>query len=341
MIFIDKNDFYFDSDSDKDTENVPKPSKKLKVSNFPSCEKSGWLKKQSDNIIKSWNWRYFTLKDSKLSYYHKPTDVKPSGVINFNQVSSKLELISKSKPTMISISILGVTYSLKLKSSSSYDLIDWANHIQVNIDSSEGKVKRIPLVSIGDKAWKYERISEYYFRTMASTGDIVLFRSKDIGSIVQRGITRSKYDHVAMILCYASGKICLLEATHTDGVAVLPWTDFIDYKWHLSTQRLVYRKLNFERTDENLLNLEKFVKNVKGKAFKFSPKKIIKKSTKNPGEEDNFFCSELLASAYKVLGILPEDKSSSSYLPGNFSEDKNLELIGATLGPEQVIDFDL
>ena len=249
MIVIDKYDFYFgssssDSSEEEESEAIP-ISQRTSATSLASTasEKSGWLQKQSDNIIKSWSWRFFVLRDSKLFYYSKPTDQTPSGILNFNQVSAKLKVSNPSCPTQISISVSGLTYSLNLKSKSPSNLLDWALHIQKHIDSSAGKVKELPLVTFGEKLWKHERVSEYFFRTSASTGDLILFRSKDLASRIQRGITGSKYDHIALVLCYLSGKVCLLEATYSNGVSLLLWNEFKENQWNLLTERIVYRKL--------------------------------------------------------------------------------------------------
>ena len=59
-------------------------------------------------------------------------------------------------------------------------------------------------------------------------------------------------------------------------------------------------------------------------------------------EKEGFFCSELAASLYKHIGILPKDRSSSSYWPVHFTLNENLQLInGASLGSEMLINFDL
>ena len=74
------------------------------------------------------------------------------------------------------------------------------------------------------------------------------------------------------------------------------------------------------------------------------------------GEKDkSYFCSELVARVYKIMGILPADVPSSQYFPGipiifkldlnlynlgSFSTEKELPLQkGAQLGEEMVIDF--
>jgi len=55
-------------------------------------------------------------------------------------------------------------------------------------------------------------------------------------------------------------------------------------------------------------------------------------------EDRTFFCSELVAKMYKVLGILDSEEPSSSFFPGNFSAKKKLPLKpGSQLGPEYFI----
>jgi len=62
----------------------------------------------------------------------------------------------------------------------------------------------------------------------------------------------------------------------------------------------------------------------------------------NISTDKGFFCSELVASAYKCLGLLPKQIASSHYWPGSFSAENNLTLLdGARLSDELLIDFDL
>ena len=69
--------------------------------------------------------------------------------------------------------------------------------------------------------------------------------------------------------------------------------------------------------------------------------KSKKPSKKAPAEKKGFFCSELIAAAYVRLGLLPENVAASYYWPGNFSTEKDLPLIDASLGDELLIDFGL
>ncbi len=93
-------------------------------------------------------------------------------------------------------------------------------------------------------------------------------------------------------------------------------------KWHKLYKKLIFRKLEIKRTDVMIENLEKFVKSVIGKKFSVSIKKLFKKkSDPTENETENyekrtFFCSELVATAYKYLGLLPKEISATQYFPG-------------------------
>ena len=123
---------------------------------------------------------------------------------------------------------------------------------------------------------------------------------------------------------------------------VLFWTDFLRNKWHLLYTRLVYRPLECERTDAMLRSLEEFINEVRGKKFKLSASKLIRKRSDPSAEaEEGYFCSELLATAYKRIGLIPDEVASSRYWPGQFSTEKRLELLkGARFGEELLVDFE-
>lgn len=303
--------------------------------------KKGWLYKKSTNtLVKKWLYRYFTLTDNRLIYFHSTTDTRQKGVFDFNQLSVA-SINSTAVKFEIQISFIGSDYVLRLRASSTEELSEWILALNLNIACSLGMRKELTVVIQKPKFWRYQRISDYYFRRHANTGDILLFRSKGVVAKMQRGITRGEFDHIALIMCYASGKVILLEATDKDGVACLEWDYFVKMNWNTMYSRLVYRSLETMRTEEMIRKLEKFVKNVDGKKFGISPGKFIKRATVEPGEEQNFFCSELVASAYKAMGLFPSTLKSSSLWPGDFLIDNKLPLIDSHLGQEQLIDFDL
>jgi len=185
----------------------------------------------------------------------------------------------------------------------------------------------------------------------ADTGDILLFSGDRIGCLIQRFITRSRFgnflrrvlDHVGILLRYQNGKLFLLEATSTEGVEISEWNTASNYS--KIYEQIVYRKLFFKRTSQTVTKLEQFLKSVRGRKYDLDPLKLFKKyssidSVRNIKKDKGYFCSELVASAYKVLEILPEHICSSQYWPGSFSAEESLQLRnGAHFGNECLIDF--
>lgn len=53
--------------------------------------------------------------------------------------------------------------------------------------------------------------------------------------------------------------------------------------------------------------------------------KLFKKNEEEKSHDTRtFFCSELVAAAYKRLGLLPQSISAAHYWPGAFAAEKNL-----------------
>ncbi|OMJ70745.1 hypothetical protein SteCoe_31194 [Stentor coeruleus] len=299
----------------------------------------GWLQKRSTHLIKRWQNRYFVLRNKILSYYGTESDENPRTTIDFDQVSVSLEFIKNKNPQEMTLSIVGCKRAFKLRAMNGENLEEWVENLYLHINSSRGSKSDLYLISSKEEFWRYARISNEKFSQEADIGDVLLFKSKNLSAKLQRGVTLSKYDHVAMLLRWKDGVVGMLEATGQTGVQILLWSDFIRFNWHLLYTRLVYRKLEIKRTDEMLEKLEKFLENVEGKRYSLNPTKIFKK--RSPGEEENFFCSELVASAYKAIGVLSEDEKSSSYLPLHFSSKKQIPLIDSNLSQEYLIDFQL
>ena len=85
--------------------------------------------------------------------------------------------------------------------------------------------------------------------------------------------------------------------------------------WDKLYNKLAFRKLRFTRTIENMQRLERFIRTVIGMKYKLNPYKIFRKKCLNDHEnisqDKSYFCSELVASAFKCLGLLAEDVSAS------------------------------
>jgi len=143
---------------------------------------------------------------------------------------------------------------------------------------------------------------------------------------------------------FASGEIYLFESLGKTGVAFYRWNDFMRYHWNLDYEQMLYRKLNCVRPREMIEKLEKFVLTILGKKHTMSICKLCKCTNvkENPEKKKGYFCSELVASVYKQMGVLADTKLSSRFYPGTFESinDGNLEFTNdANLGPEILIDF--
>ena len=68
---------------------------------------------------------------------------------------------------------------------------------------------------------------------------------------------------------------------------------------------------------------------------------LFRQKTMNSEIDDRtFFCSELIAKAYKKLGLLVSDKNCAKFFPGTFSAREKLQLHEAKLGEDLIIQFD-
>ncbi len=82
-----------------------------------------------------------------------------------------------------------------------------------------------------------------------------------------------------------------------------------------------------------------------GKKYSLTAGKLLTEEAnakEKKGEYENFFCSELVAAAFKEVGFLSKDVAASNYWPVSFSQGKNLKLTnGAKLGLEMELSFDI
>lgn len=116
----------------------------------------------------------------------------------------------------------------------------------------------------------------------------------------------------------------------------------MENRWFETYDRVMYRHLEADRSAELLRNLEDFLEDVLSKKFGINAFKLLSRTTSEPGQEESFFCSELIAAAYRRLGLLPSDVRSAGFWPRDFSKARNLPLQGeAALSDEMLVDFAL
>lgn len=203
-----------------------------------------------------------------------------------------------------------------------------------------------------------ERLHIDSFIKKAQTGDIVLFRTAGFLSGALRGVTNCEFDHVAVVVkCMHDPKrpkVNLLEAT-TDGVVRYDcWTRLS--QWNMVNAKICARQLSCERTKQMQQDAEKFMNEVDGLDYSLNLTKLLRKTsnadeqTQNPesspeitGSEEKkdstYFCSELIATLYKMWGILDPTISASQYWPSSFGSAGNLGLRNAELSTEMDIYF--
>ena len=73
------------------------------------------------------------------------------------------------------------------------------------------------------------------------------------------------------------------------------------------------------------------------KEFGLSIPKLFRFKSVAYSHEDkrSFFCSELVATLYKYMGILEPTKSSTQYWPKDFADGNGLQILGGALDPER------
>ena len=74
---------------------------------------------------------------------------------------------------------------------------------------------------------------------------------------------------------------------------------------------------------------EVFVRTVLGNHYSINFKKLFARATTAKKlEQRQFFCSELVAKAFKEMGLLKTAKASSTFYPSSFSIKNKLQLEG-------------
>ena len=297
--------------------------------------KSGWLQKQTSKLIKTWQAKYCVLKNKVFIYYNLKTFKQPAGCFNFDQVQIKIEA---QDPKTFYFEPQGCGRRFVFKAETEQECGDWVDLISREVSSSLATIYGIQALALVSKFWIFPQVSVYEFLNQCRTGDILLFRSKNLISKAQRLVTMSAYDHVAVLVNHM-GHVGFLEATRVTGVNLLFWTEFCERNWHRLYSRLVYRKLKAPNPEHIDQSIKHFVTTTQGCKFNASFSKLL--SRPGPDLSKGFFCSELVALAYQGAGLLPSDVRPSEYWPGTFADERALYLINSSLGPLTQINFEI
>ena len=177
-------------------------------------------------------------------------------------------------------------------------------------------------------------------------GDVLLFSTKGmILTKLLRLATRSEYDHVAVVVRVPGGRLGIMQATESHGVDVQSVRAFAAGKLDASFSKIAVRKLDPKLSFEAQKRLDGFCDSVLGKRFglhvsKFGQGVLRRASASLDGREigvpgsdtiqqdRTFFCSELVAKAYKKMDLLEPHKAAALYFPSSFAQDAHLKLLG-------------
>jgi len=190
---------------------------------------------------------------------------------------------------------------------------------------------------------------------LARTGDIVLFKSKHPSGLIIRSWSGGDYDHIALAYRFNSD-IVLLEAlgggfiggAKTEGIKIFAWQNFISEKWYdqysaIAIRRLVGpSKLAKRHIVRKLAQFLKTVYHDQSPKYSWNPMKAISTRPSLPPNDPKrtYFCSELIAKAYKEAGLLRTSVPTAAYYPSYFQKKKDLKLLkGFELSSDIFVDF--
>ncbi|TNV83772.1 hypothetical protein FGO68_gene10927 [Halteria grandinella] len=335
---------------------LPKSSPFKDLSPDESLETmKGWLKRQVPAYFISYKRVYALLHNKKLMLFTSESQEKLELCINFEILLCRLKVIGERQFSIESLVVnregkaSGHAQQVVLEAGCREGMGQWCERVREHIESSRWhqSVNLLGL-SFGRLAntGRKSVIKHQVFKSLAESGDLLLFQSKTISSNLQRILTRSKYDHVAMVVRFADGRLVVFESLRETGVGICEWDRFINKKWNELYTRVTFRKLEYKRPQTGFASvLEDFIKQTIGKPFKLNPTKLLRHTNEGDRkdkikESKGFFCSELVATGYKRLGLLDPTMAASKYWPGDFSGEQQMKLLkGARFGEEQTIDF--
>jgi len=309
--------------------------RKLAEEGFQMCE--GNLDKQSPSSFKGWQKRWFYLWEDKLVYY-KPGSPVQKGVISLKNIRD-ITTPNNTNRIDIVVSNEGKDRTYQLRAEDATSVKKWVTMIKAN-KARATKVGTTPIPPPVD-----EKIPLKKLHFKAHTGDVLLFCSQNTGGYIVQGVTGGEYDHIGILIRHAKNQVCVLEALGRHGVQLYKWEDFIKEKWYSQYKSMALRKLhipNKKLRKDVVINIVNFVKEVVNCEYSWTPLKMMRRQSTNDMalKDRSYFCSELVAKAYKLSGILRDNCSSGSYTPAMFEEKFDLHLLkGARLLKEQAIDM--
>ena len=273
-----------------------------------------------------------------LLYYFRAQSKQAAGIIDLSDLHQGDPEFESSLLNAFRLRILSGVVVLKFETKSECDT--WASAIRNNAKRPRGQ--RLPVPRPLPTPARVARIGSEDLRTTAKTLDLLLFRSTGrLAPALVRSLTASDFDHVALLIKTQSGKVCVFEAvqlgvmlTDIDGL----FGEYREGDIHVTLRRI---QVPGGTSDAMLENLSHFIDATCGKAYEWTLGKMMGRTSGTDFDDETrtFFCSELVAAAYKAVGLLRGDLPSTTYTPGDFADNEVTLLQGATLGRQERVVF--
>mmetsp|Transcript_8213 Transcript_8213/g.20163 ORF Transcript_8213/g.20163 Transcript_8213/m.20163 type:complete len:640 (+) Transcript_8213:15-1934(+) len=180
----------------------------------------------------------------------------------------------------------------------------------------------------------FRRMAHDRVKLLGRPGDILLFRTKGsfLGGLT-RAVTASEWDHIGLLVG-TGDRLEVMEALMAGGVQTSRYSQFYNCCWYKQYSSVALRRLVGPRRRVDIeKRLEGFTKKVVGKKYQVKAMKILSSwmgstsATVNELDKKAYCCSEIVAAAYKELGILRPDVDAVAYVPGDFASEKTLFLL--------------
>jgi hypothetical protein len=160
-------------------------------------------------------------------------------------------------------------------------------------------------------------------RDLLETGDLIAFEGNDpIARVIQKG-TRSRYSHVGLVVrieTLSIDRVFIAESTTNAGVVLVPLKrklkNYSGKAWFLPLEMDLSHLPTYVVEDTIKKFIFQWAMDELGKKYDFKliadiVKKIFLKHKIKKEDQQEYICSEFVATAYKEAGILPKAKSTN------------------------------
>ena len=171
-------------------------------------------------------------------------------------------------------------------------------------------------------------------RAKLRTGDIVLFSGRGVLSWIIRLLCLARTSHVGMVVCDRMfDRVLLLESDLNERKSGVQMNNLGEriagYNGHVCI-----RRLKPVLTPLQCVEVRRFIVTHRNTSYEqgiggfleiLAASKVIGWLWRNKPNTNEFFCSELVATIYQRLGLLPKGKPANEYTPSDFELGGNVD----------------